>query len=132
MRWIGALVDESATYRHAGSDAVEPGATAAVISIDADDLPDAVYVEGSLEGDSNRSIVFIEDDVAGDALTPESDRDLRRGIEPRMRERRVAVDRAESRKRLKWVVVGDRARTARRRGAGAARIARCSRSRPIR
>jgi cell division protein FtsQ len=81
-----------------------PAAPATVISIDADDLPDAVYVAGSLEGDSSRSIVFIEDDIAGDALTPESDRDLRRGIEPRMRERRVQVRRAQSRKRLKWVV----------------------------
>ena len=75
-----------------------------MISIGADDLPDALYVAGSLEGDSSRSIVFIEDDIAGDALTPESDRDLRRGIEPRMRERRVQVRRAQSRKRLKWVV----------------------------
>jgi cell division septal protein FtsQ len=74
-----------------------------VISIQADDLPDAVYVEGSLDGGGTGSIVFIEDDVAADALTPESDRDLRRGIEPRMRERRLAVKRAQGRKRLKWL-----------------------------
>jgi cell division protein FtsQ len=76
-----------------------------VIAIEADDLPDAVYVEGSLEGGGSGSIVFIEDDVAADALTPESDRDLRRGIEPRMRERRLAVKRAQGRKRLRWLVV---------------------------
>jgi cell division protein FtsQ len=75
-----------------------------LISIEADDLPDAVYVEGSLDGGGTGSIVFIEDDVAADALTPESDRDLRRGIEPRMRERRLAVKRAQGRKRLKWLV----------------------------
>jgi cell division protein FtsQ len=75
-----------------------------VISIEADDLPDTVYVEGSLDGGGTGSIVFIEDDVAADALTPESDRDLRRGIEPRMRERRLAVKRAHGRKRLKWLV----------------------------
>ena len=75
-----------------------------VIAIDGDDLPDAVYVEGSLDGGGTGSIVFIEDDVASDALTPESDRDLRRGIEPRMRERRLAVKRAQGRKRLKWLV----------------------------
>jgi len=63
-----------------------------------------VYVEGSLDGGGTGSIVFIEDDVASDALTPESDRDLRRGIEPRMRERRLAVKRAQGRKRLKWLV----------------------------
>ncbi|HEX6657375.1 MAG TPA: FtsQ-type POTRA domain-containing protein [Ilumatobacter sp.] len=75
-----------------------------VIAIEADDLPDAVYVEGSLDSGGSGSIVFIEDDVAADALTPESDRDLRRGIEPRMRERRLAVKRAQGRKRLKWLV----------------------------
>jgi cell division protein FtsQ len=74
-----------------------------VIAIDADDLPDAVYVEGDLGG-GDGSIVFIEDDPNSDALTPETDRDLRRGIEPRMRERRVAVKRAQSRKRIKWAV----------------------------
>ena len=85
---------------------VKPGAPAerTVISIEADDLPDAVYVEGSLEGDRSGSIVFIEDDIDSDALTPESDRDLRRGIEPRMRERRLAVKRAKGRKRLKWLI----------------------------
>lgn len=75
-----------------------------VIAIETDDLPDAVYVEGSLDGGGAGSIVFIEDDVASDALTPESDRDLRRGIEPRMRERRLAVKRAHGRKRLKWLI----------------------------
>jgi len=74
-----------------------------VIAID-DDLPDAVYVEGSLERKSGRSIVFIEDDDTGDAVKP--DADAQRGIEPRMRERRVAVKRAQSRKRLKWVALG--------------------------
>jgi cell division protein FtsQ len=84
---------------------VIPGADPpTVIAIDADELPDAVYVAGSLEGDGSRSIVFIEDDTAGDAVNAESDRDLRRGIEPRMRERRVQVRRAQSRKRLKWVL----------------------------
>ncbi len=76
-----------------------------VIAIDDEDLPDAVYVEGSLDRSGSRSIVFIQDDDTGDALAPESERDIRRGIEPRMRERRVAVKRAQGRKRLKWVVL---------------------------
>lgn len=76
-----------------------------VIAVD-DDLPDAVYVEGSLDRDGGRSIVFIEDDETGETVSPEAGRDARRGIEPRMRERRVAVKRAQSRQRLKWVVLG--------------------------
>jgi cell division protein FtsQ len=76
-----------------------------VIAIDDADLPDAVYVEGSLDRSGSRSIVFIQDDDTDDALAPESERDIRRGIEPRMRERRVAVKRAQGRKRLKWVAI---------------------------
>jgi cell division protein FtsQ len=75
-----------------------------VISIADADLPDAVYIEGRLDREGNRSIVFIEDDDTGDALVPESERDIRRGIEPRMRERRLAVKRMLARKRLKWVI----------------------------
>ena len=75
-----------------------------VIAVD-DDLPDPVYVEGSLDQGGSRSIVFIEDDDTGDTTVPDSGRDTRRGIEPRMRERRVAVKRAQSRKRLKWVML---------------------------
>jgi cell division protein FtsQ len=88
----------------------QPGATdpappaPIVIDID-DDLPDTVYVEGSLDAGGGRSIVLIEDDDTGDALVPESERDVRRGIEPRMRERRIAVKRAKGRKRLKWVAL---------------------------
>ncbi|HUF97878.1 MAG TPA: FtsQ-type POTRA domain-containing protein [Ilumatobacter sp.] len=71
-----------------------------VIAIDDADLPDAVYVQGSLDAARQRGIIIIEDDESGDALRPESERDLRRGIEPRMRERRLAVRRAQGRKRL--------------------------------
>jgi cell division protein FtsQ len=85
-------------------DTVETLGERHLISIDADDLPDAVYVEGSLDAGGSTSIVFIEDAPDSELLTPESDRDLRRGIEPRMRERRLAVKRAHGRKRLKWAV----------------------------
>lgn len=71
-----------------------------VIAIDDADLPDAVHVQGSLENARHRGVIIIEDDESGDALRPESERDLRRGIEPRMRERRLAVKRAQGRKRL--------------------------------
>lgn len=74
------------------------------ISVD-DDLPDPVYVEGNLDRDGGGTIVFIENDETGDTLAPDSERDMRRGIEPRMRERRVAVKRAQGRRRLKRVLL---------------------------
>ena len=98
----------------APSDGVDPppsgdasGASGApgIITIDDADLPDAVYIEGSLDADGNHSIVIIEDDDTGDTISPDAERDIRRGIEPRMRERRVAVKRAQGRKRLKWVAL---------------------------
>jgi cell division protein FtsQ len=93
-----------------------PAAAPTVISIGGDDeLPDPVYVAGSLEAAGRRggpggrersSVVVIEDDESGDVLKTETARDLRRGVEPRMRERRDAVRKARLRKRLTWVGVG--------------------------
>lgn len=77
----------------------------AVIAIEDEELPDAVYVAGNLERSGTRKIVFIEDDDTGDTIAPDAERDVRRGIEPRMRERRAAVKRAIGRKRLRWILV---------------------------
>ena len=88
-----------------GDAALEGAADGGVISISDDDLPDPVYVEGSLDAEGGGTIVFIENDETGDTLAPESERDMRRGIEPRMRERRVAVKRAQGRRRLKRVLI---------------------------
>jgi cell division protein FtsQ len=84
--------------------------TRAVIAIADDDLPDAVYLEGDLGGPADRSsgsgaVVFIEDDDTGDALVPGRGGRLGPGIEPRMRERRMAVRQAEGRRRLRWFIV---------------------------
>ncbi len=76
-----------------------------VISIEDQDLPDPVYVEGNLERSGNRSIVFIEDDDTGDTSVAAVDRNAQRGIEPRLRERRAAVKRAIGRKRLRWILL---------------------------
>lgn len=76
-----------------------------VIAIEDHDLPDPVYVAGNLERSGTRSIVFIEDDDTGDTIAPDAERDVRRGIEPRMRERRAAVKRAIGRKRLRWILL---------------------------
>lgn len=86
----------------APSDAVGP----TIISIDDADLPDAVYIQGSLDADGSHSIVIIEDE---DLIDPESgppaDPQARRTMEPRLRERRVAVKRAQGRRRLRWVLI---------------------------
>lgn len=83
----------------------EPATAPNVISIGSDDdLPDAVYVEGSLDaGGRSGPVVVIEDDESGEVLHTETARDLRRGVEPRMRERRAAVQREKVRKRLLWI-----------------------------
>lgn len=88
----------------------EPGSDVAVaaagggaerqrIVIAADDLPDAVYLDADESGSGR---IVIEDDSidAGRLATGTS-----AGVDPRMRARRIAVRRAESRKRLRWVAI---------------------------
>lgn len=70
-----------------------------------EDLPDAVYLDDELERDpSGSDPVFIDDDGRTDAVSPQHA--AGRGIEPRLRERRIGVRRAESRRRLWWVALG--------------------------
>jgi cell division protein FtsQ len=78
-----------------------------VIAIADDEFPpDAVYVEGDLgepDTSGDRPVVFIDDNDVVVTESPEDSRRLRRRIEPRLRDRRIAVRRAESRRRLRWV-----------------------------
>lgn len=78
----------------------------ATISIGgSDDLPDAVYLDEELERDaSSEGTVFIDDDGSSDAILPKDATSP--GIEPRLRQRRIGVRRAESRRRLRWVLIG--------------------------
>jgi cell division protein FtsQ len=80
-----------------------------VIQISADDdLPDAVYVEGDLERDeaARASTVFIDDGAADvGEIVGSAEAARATGIEPKLRERRIAVRRAEGRKRLRWMVL---------------------------
>ena len=74
------------------------------ISIGGDELPDAVYLDDELErGVAVGATLFIDDDGSADAVAPKEA--STRGIEPRLRQRRIGVRRAESRRRLRWVIV---------------------------
>ena len=96
--------------RRLGDDTATPELTVVppphVIAIADDEFPpDAVYVEGDLGGpdtSGDRPVVFIDDDVVV-TESPEDSRRLRRRMEPRLRDRRISVRRAESRRRLRWV-----------------------------
>lgn len=83
----------------------EPVAARQTIPIGAaDDLPDAVYLDEELgRADTDSGPVFIDDDGSSDAVLPKDA--TSRGIEPRLRQRRIGVRRAASRKRLWWAAI---------------------------
>ncbi|NND74417.1 MAG: FtsQ-type POTRA domain-containing protein [Ilumatobacter sp.] len=82
----------------------DPEARSTISIVVGDELPDAVYLDGELErGDDSGGTVFIDDDGTGDAIAPKEATSP--GIEPRFRQRRIGVRRAEGRRRLKWVVL---------------------------
>ena len=85
--------------------AARPSGDRSTIAIGgADDLPDAVYLDGGDLGNISEGTVFIDDDGIVDAIAPK-DAALP-GIEPRLRQRRITVHRAMGLRRLKWVVAG--------------------------
>jgi cell division protein FtsQ len=90
----------------AGSSPESPGAQSAparaTISIVGDDLPDAAYLDDELERDSSQP-VFIDDDGGSDAILPQEA--ATRGIEPRLRQRRIGVKRSANRRRLWWLAL---------------------------
>jgi cell division protein FtsQ len=55
------------------------------------------------DASGDRAVVFIDDDDRGNTVTPDEGR--RPTMEPRLRDRRIAVRRAAGRRRLRWVAV---------------------------
>jgi len=69
-----------------------------------DDLPDAVYLDEEVDDAAAVGApVFIDDDGSNDAVLPKDAKSP--GIEPRLRQRRIGVRRAASRKRLWWAAI---------------------------
>lgn len=89
-----------------GGPVSEAGGAAAsqkrIVTIDDADLPDAAYVRGSLDGGAG-SIVIIDDGETADPVGAESARTARRGMDPRIRDRRTAVRKALGKRRFVWV-----------------------------
>ena len=88
--------------------APSPSPPKSPVMITDDEIPDALYVKGSLATDSSgeRSTIFIDDSQAprAETISIEAAAAATR-IEPRLRERRLAVRKAEGRKRLKWALI---------------------------
>jgi cell division protein FtsQ len=90
--------------------AAETPAARTTVSIGGDDLPDAVYIAGELDpaasAERGPATVFIDDkDPATGAVVSMEVAASAGRIEPRIRDRRIAVRRAVGRKRLKWAAL---------------------------
>ena len=103
---VGVAGDPLLAGPSAPADDTEPPSGPRTISIVDDGVPDSVYIGGNLEAtDASRSTVLIEDREGAATTISVEDASSATRIEPRMRERRLAIKRAAGRKRLKWAIV---------------------------
>lgn len=99
-------VSADASTELPAGESVQPtgGESRGTISISGDDLPDVAYLDDELEREGSSSQpVFIDDDGSSDAVLPSEA--STRGIEPRIRQRRIGVKRSENRRRLWWLAL---------------------------
>jgi cell division protein FtsQ len=101
-----AVEIESPGATNGNTPAASPSKPPVVITDES--VPDAMYIKGSLAPGSSedRSTVFIDDSKAAgvEPISIEAAAAATR-IEPRLRERRLAVRKAVGRKRLKWALI---------------------------
>jgi cell division protein FtsQ len=103
---VGVAGDPLLSGPTAAADDTEAPGGPRTISIVDDGVPDSVYIGGNLEAtDASRSTVLIEDREDAATTISVEDASTATRIEPRMRERRIAIKRAAGRKRLKWTLV---------------------------
>jgi cell division protein FtsQ len=100
------VLDElSRVFAGDGDDTKDRAPARGTISIGGDDLPDLTYLDEELERDSSASEpVFIDDDGSSDAVL--AGQASARGMEPRLRQRRIGVTRSKHRRRLWWAALG--------------------------
>lgn len=101
--FAGDVHGDGETDSDGETDGSGPRPERAIIAIGGDDLPDVSYLDDELQRDADSKPVFIDDDGGSDAVVA-SDASTR-GIEPRIRQRRIGVNRSRNRRRIWWLAL---------------------------